>query len=81
MKFRTWIGSDTTVLVEFDYQPREPMTREHPGCDERATITAVATETFPDDDILDCLSGDCVEMLASRALDWVAEDDGEGDDE
>jgi len=29
------------VKVEYDYQPREPVTREHPGCAEDATITRI----------------------------------------
>lgn len=32
------------VVIHFDYQPPEPQTLEHPGCDEEITLTGVEWE-------------------------------------
>jgi hypothetical protein len=58
---------EVEVLVHYDYQPKEPMTREDPGCDEGADINGV---TVTDDGPLKNI--DIMEMLCESELQEMA---------
>ena len=65
------LGDCATVRVEYDYQPREPVTREHPGCDEDATVTAVyliGWRSTVVDVPLDVIHADAMERFRLEAL-------------
>jgi len=62
----SYIGSDTTVVVYFDYLEGEaevlyPNDRAQPYAAPEVTINAVWTVTG--DDILDCLNKECLDRL------------------
>jgi hypothetical protein len=54
MSFQTYIGDDTPVLVEYDFQPFEKATLTYPGCDAQITLESVIVAN--DDCVLDDLN-------------------------
>ena len=76
--FSSYIGVDTEVHVEFDYQPQEPATHDHPGMDEECTVTAVMLDG---EDLMPELNKAAIQRFTEAAYDYVysqkrcAEDD------
>lgn len=57
------------LLIEFDYQPSEPMTRDDPGCDAEVDVVAVYANGM---DILEWCSDVSIEFFAEKAAESVA---------
>ena len=71
--FSSYIGVDTEVHVEFDYQPQElaithPIQRAHPGMDEKCTVTAVYIDG---EDIMHELNEKALDRLTDAAYSYV----------
>ena len=76
--FKSYIGEDTEVVVDFDYRPSNPpvlnpIERAHPGNDEEITINAVWVnhKTPKIDDLLDSLNEETLERLSLAAGEYV----------
>ena len=64
-RIHSFIGEDTAVEVFFDYQPREPQTQDHPGCEEEVTLNGVQ---IGNDNLLDDLNEATKERLRLQCL-------------
>ena len=76
--FKSYIGEDTEVFVDFDYQPKErailsPIERAHPGTDEEVTITAVWVNPRDSriDNLLSDLNQDAILRLTEAAYSFA----------
>ena len=65
---KTYIGDDCPVVVEYDYQPRERMTLEYPGCSEGVEVESVEVNGK---EILEELSKKCLDELEEKCLDDI----------
>ena len=62
-KFKTHIGDEVEVEVEFDYSPAEVETRYYPGCAEEVDVCSVEIEGDCTKDILEILSDPVIKAL------------------
>ena len=58
------------LVIEFDYEPAEPSTRDDPGCPESVDIVSVMAGQI---DIAYWCSEDSIEFFKTKALDAIAE--------
>ena len=66
--YRYEAGSKDELVIEFDYQPAEPMTRDYPGCDAEVDVVAVYAN---DIDILERISDTSLEFFKEKCFESV----------
>jgi hypothetical protein len=64
------------LVIEFDYSPAEPQTRNEPSCDEDVDIVSVWAGEI---DILEWISDTTLEAFKERAILWMQEQREEAD--
>lgn len=72
----TYTTDGGDLVIEFDYEPAEPSTRDDPGCPESVDVVSVMAGQI---DITDWCSEESIEFFAQKALEAIAE--GFADDE
>jgi len=63
----TLLGYD--LVVEYDYQPEEPMTQFYPGCKEEVEITAV--KVHHDIEIIELMGDKQLDTIQQRILELI----------
>ncbi len=65
--YSTYTGD---LVIEFDYQPAERMTRDYPGCDAEVDVVSVMANGI---DILEWISDVSLEFFVEKCFESVAE--------
>jgi len=71
IEYKTYIGEDIDIMVHFEINPEEPMTRHHPGCAAELVFNDIAL--VDGNSIMDILNEETLDKLGVECFEHANE--------
>jgi len=71
IEYKTYIGEDIDIVVHFEIEPEEPMTRGHPGCAAELVFNDIAL--VDGNSIMDILNKETLDKLEVECFEHANE--------